>query len=91
MTSFWFNGFFMDDLSYLLVVRKKYANAYGKDSNYTNAIDINIIGYCGDGAGSAGGRVVAVLAVLVVLLLALLVSSLPFFASFKIFSLNLFM
>ena len=41
ITSFWFNGFFM--LSCLLAVCKKYANAYGKDSKYTNAIDISIL------------------------------------------------
>ena len=47
MTSFWFNRFFMDDLSCLLVVCKKCANANGKDSKYTNAININIIWlYC---------------------------------------------
>ena len=56
MTSFWFNGFFMDDLSYLLVVRKKYANAYDKDSKYINAIHISITGSCGGSAGSAGNR-----------------------------------
>ena len=56
MTSFWFNGFFTDDLSYLFVVRSKNANTYGKDSNYINAIDISIAGSCGGGAGSAGGR-----------------------------------
>ena len=38
-----FNRLFMNDLSCLLVVRKKYANTYGKDSKYTNAIDISII------------------------------------------------
>ena len=88
MTSFWFNEFFMDDLSYLLVVRKKYTNVHGKDSNFTNAIDINIIGSCGDAAGSAGGRVVAVFVVLVVSLFALVVSSLPFFHHLKYFLLT---
>ena len=37
----------MDDLSCILVVRKKYANIYDKDSSYTNSIDITIIWlYC---------------------------------------------
>ena len=43
MTSFWCNRLFMNDLFYLLVVGKKYANTYGKDSRYTNAIDVSII------------------------------------------------
>ena len=47
ITSFWFNGLFMDDLPCLLVVRKKYTNSYGKDSKYTNAVDISITGSCG--------------------------------------------
>ena len=48
MMSFWFNGeTFIDGLSCLLVVRKKYTNINGKDSKYTNAIDINIFGSCG--------------------------------------------
>ena len=34
MSYFWFNRLFMDDLPCLLVVRKKYANTYGKDSKY---------------------------------------------------------
>ena len=33
----------MDEFLCLLVVRKKYANAFGKDSKYTNAIGISII------------------------------------------------
>ena len=56
MASFWFNWVFMDDLSCLLVVCKKYVNANGKDSKYTNAIDISITGPSGGGGGSAGGR-----------------------------------
>ena len=88
--SFWFNGFFMDDLSYLFVVRKKYANAYGKDSKYTNAIDISITGSCG-GAGSAGGRG-AGSAGGAGSFTACIASIFPtFFGSFKIFSFNLFM
>ena len=46
----------MDDLSYLLAVRKKYVNNYGKDSKYTNDINISITGSCDEGVGSAGGR-----------------------------------
>ena len=45
----------MDDLSCPLVVRKKYANTYGKNSKYLKAIDICMTGSCGGGAGSAGG------------------------------------
>ena len=56
MTSFWFKRLFMDHFSCLLVVRKKYANTYGKDSKYTNAIDISITGSFGGGAGGAAGR-----------------------------------
>ena len=40
MTSFWFNRLFMDDLFCFFVVRKKYANTYGKDGKYPNAVDI---------------------------------------------------
>ena len=40
---------FMDDLSCLLVVCKKYANTNGKNSKNTNAIDISITGSCGRG------------------------------------------
>ena len=43
ITSFWFNRLFMDDFSCLLVIRKKYTNAYGKDSKYANAVDITTI------------------------------------------------
>ena len=46
----------MDDLSYPLVVCKKYVNTYGKNSKYTKAIDISITGCCSDSVGSAGGR-----------------------------------
>ena len=47
ITSFWFNRLFMADLSYLLVISKKYTNTYGKDSKYTKVIDISIIWfYC---------------------------------------------
>ena len=35
------------------IIRKKHTNTYGKDSKYTNAIDISISG-CS--VGSAGGR-----------------------------------
>ena len=41
--------------AFLLYV-KKYANTYGKDSKYTNAIDISITGSFGGGAGGAAGR-----------------------------------
>ena len=43
ITSFWFNRLFMDDLFRFYVICKKYTNAYGKNSNYTNAVDISII------------------------------------------------
>ena len=46
----------MDDLSSLLVARKKHANAYGLDSKYANAIDISITGSYGGDAGNADGR-----------------------------------
>ena len=46
----------MDHFSCLLVVSKKYANTYGKDSKYTNAIHISITGSFGGGAGGAAGR-----------------------------------
>ena len=40
----------MDDLSCLLVVRKKYANVCGKDSKRANPIDISITEFWGRGS-----------------------------------------
>ena len=59
------------------VICKKYTNTNNKYSKYANVIDVSITGSCGGGRGgvSAGG---------------LLVFLLSFFASFKIFSFNLF-
>ena len=34
-----------------MLYAKNYTNAYGKDSKYTNAIDISITGSCGVGRG----------------------------------------
>ena len=93
MTSFWWLILFFINLfvicSLRSVICKKYTNGYGKDSKYTNAIDIRITGSCGGGVGSADGRVVPMLVALVVSLFALAPFSLPFFASFKILSFNL--
>ena len=82
----------MDDLSYPLVVCKKYANTYGKDSKYTNAIDISITGYCGGGGvGSAGGRCGGGVGSAGSFIACIASISATFFASFKIRSFNLFM
>ena len=56
MTSFWFNCLFMDGFPCLLVLRKKHADAYGKDSKHANAIHISIIGSCGGSVGSVVGK-----------------------------------
>ena len=40
MMSFWYDRLFMDDLSWLFFVLEKNKNTCGKDSKYTNAIDI---------------------------------------------------
>ena len=37
------------------VICKKYTNTNGKDSNYTNAINISITWSCGGGIGGRGG------------------------------------
>ena len=75
MTSFWWLILFFINLfvicSLRSVICKKYTNGYGKDSKYTNAIDIRITGSCGGGVGSADGRVVPMLVALVVSLFAL--------------------
>ena len=64
MMSFWWLILFFIDLFFICSLRsficKKYANANGKDSNYTNAIDISITeggvgGAVGWGGGSVGG------------------------------------
>ena len=56
MTSFWWLILFFIDLFFICSLRsvicKKYANANGKDSKYTNTIDISITG---GRVGSAGG------------------------------------
>ena len=55
MTSFWWLIlFFIDDFRLKSVICKKYTNANGKDSKYTNAIDISIIWSCGGSDGKAG-------------------------------------
>ena len=79
---FFIDSFFICSLG--SVIYKKYANANGKDSKYTNVIDISIT--CG-GVGSAVGRGGGSVGDAVVSLLALLAS---FFRSFKILSFNLF-
>ena len=92
ITSLWFNRLFMDDLSYLFVIRTKYTNACGKDSKYTNVEDISL-----DPKLASVARLVVTLAGMVTLavtllasLLALLISLLPFLASFKILPYNIF-
>ena len=56
ITSFWWLILFFIDLFFICSLRsvicKKYANANGKDSKYTNTIDISITG---GRVGSAGG------------------------------------
>ena len=91
MMSFWWLILFFIDLFFICSLRsficKKYANANGKDSNYTNAIDISIteggvggaVGWSGVSVGGTGSFIAA-----------LLVSPLPFFTSLKILSFSLF-
>ena len=46
MTSFWWLIFFLIDELFIFresAICKKYTNTNGKDSNYTNTIDISII------------------------------------------------
>ena len=85
MTSFWFNCLFMDGFPCLLVVRKKHADAYGKDSKHANAIHISIIGSCGGSVGSVLERIWEESVVLVVSLPALLVSCYHFLLHSKYF------
>ena len=90
ITSFWWLILFFIDLFFICSLRsvicKKYTN-HGKDSKYTNELDISITGgSVGSAVGRSGGSVVAP----VVSLLTLLVFPLPFFASFKILPFNLF-
>ena len=56
MKSLWWLIFFFIDEFFRLesVISKKYTNNNGKDSKYTNAIDISIIWSCGGGVGDAG-------------------------------------
>ena len=55
MMSFWWLILFFIGLFFIFslgsVICKKYTNANGKDSKYTNAIDISITGSCGMGRG----------------------------------------
>ena len=88
ITSFWFNGLFIDDLSCLLVVRTKYTNSYDKDSKYTNAVDISITaGSVGSAVGRAGGRGGGSVGGDGSFIASI---SATFFASFILLSLNLF-
>ena len=58
MTSCWWLILFFIDEFFIFSLRsaicKKYTKAYGKDSKYTDAIDISITGSCGMGRGRRG-------------------------------------
>ena len=60
MTSFWwFILSFIDEFfvfSLISFISKKYTNVNGKDSNYTNTIDISLTGSCSGGDVSASDR-----------------------------------
>ena len=64
MTTFWLLILFFIDEFFIFSLRrvicKKYRNANGKDSNYTNAIDISIIWSCGDGVANAGSFIACI-------------------------------
>ena len=90
ITSFWWLILFFIDLFFIcslwVVICKKYANANGKDSKSTNAIDIRITGgdigsALGWGGGTAGGAGSFI---------AFIASISAFFTSFKTLSFNLF-
>ena len=86
MTSFWFNCLFMDGFPCLLVLRKKHADAYGKDSKHANAIHISIIGSCGGSVGSVVGKDMGKVGRSGSFIACIASILLPFFTSFKILS-----
>ena len=86
MTSFWFNCLFMDGFPCLLVLRKKHADAYGKDSKHANAMHISIIGSCGGSVGSVVGKDMGRVGLSGSFIACIASILLPFFTSFKILS-----
>ena len=61
LTSFWWLILFFIDEIFVFrlksVIFKKYTNTNGKDSKYTNAINISIIWSCGGGVGNTGSLI----------------------------------
>ena len=91
MTSFWLLILFFIDLLFICslgsAICKKYANANGKDSKYTNAIDIIITGVNVGSAVGRGGSSICSASMFVACIASI---SATFFSSFKILSFNLF-